>query len=168
MSSVPAASRTSPSGTPDAAMSVLAEHAAPHGRRVHGQRFHAAEAGRPAGIPQPAEEGVGGLEAAGELDGEHAAEAAHLAGGQRVLWVGRQAGVVHPGHGRVVLQRLGEGLAVVVVPGHAQRQGAQAAQQQPGVERAERGAGEQGDVPDPVQELPPGRPPLRRTRRSGR
>ena len=120
---------------------------------MHGQRLHAAEAGRPAGVPQVADEGVGGLEAAGELEGEHAAEAAHLIRGQRVLRVGRQAGVVHPGHGGMALQRLGEGLAVVVVPGHAQRQSAQTAQQQPGIEGSEHGAGEQGDVPDPVQEL---------------
>jgi hypothetical protein len=36
---------------------------------------------------------------------------------------------------------------------HPQRQGAHAAQQQPRVERAERGTGEQADVPDPVQDL---------------
>ena len=84
-------------------MLFLAEHPSPHGRRMHGQRFHAAEAGRPAGVPQPADEGVGGLETAGEFEREHPAETAHLAGGQRVLRVGRQARVVHPGHGRVAL-----------------------------------------------------------------
>jgi len=39
------------------------------------------------------------------------------------------------------------------MPGHAQRKGADAAKQQPGVEWAERPAGEHGDFPDPVQEL---------------
>ena len=104
---------------------------------MHGQRFHAAEAGGPADVAQPAEERVGRLETAGEFDAEYPAETAHLAVRQRVLRVGRQAGIVDPGYGWVVFQRLRERLAVVVVPWHAQRQGAQAAQQQPRVERAE-------------------------------
>ena len=119
---------------------------------MHGQGLHAAEAGRPADVAQPAEERVGRLEAAGELNAEHPAETAHLAARQRVLRVGRQAGVVHPGYGGVARQRLREGLPVVVVPRHAQRQGAQAAQQQPRVERAEHGTGEHGDIPDLVQD----------------
>ena len=51
----------------------------------------------------------------------------------------------------MLLERFGERLAVVVVPGHAQRKGADAAQQQPGVERAKHRAGEHGDVPDLVR-----------------
>lgn len=81
-----------------------------------------------------ADEGVCRLEAAGEFDAEHPAEAAHLLGRQRMLRVGGQAGKVHPGHRRMFVQRFGERPAVGVVPGQPQRQGAQAAQQQPRVE----------------------------------
>jgi hypothetical protein len=100
----------------------------------------------------PAEEHVGRLEPAGELEGEDPAEAAHLTGRQRMLRVGRQARIVDAGHGRMAAERLRQRLAVGVVPGHPQGQGTQAAQQQPRVERAEHGAGEQGGIPDPVQD----------------
>jgi hypothetical protein len=90
---------------------------------------------------------------AGEFEGEHPTEAAHLTRSQHVLWMARQAGVVHPGHGGVALQRFREGLAVFVVPGHAQRQRAQTTQEQPGIEGSQCGAGEQCDVPDLVQKL---------------
>ncbi len=45
---------------------------------MHGQRFHAAEAGRPADVAQPAEERVGRLETAGEFNAEYPAETAQL------------------------------------------------------------------------------------------
>ena len=72
----------------EARIRLLAEHSAPHGRRMHGQRFHTAEAGRPARVAQPAEEGVGHLETTGELDAEHPAESAHLACRHVVSFVG--------------------------------------------------------------------------------
>ena len=91
---------------------------------MHGKRLHAAQAGRPSSQTQVADEGIGGRETTGQLERQYAAEAAHLLCGQLVLWMAQQPGVMHPGHGGMALQRFGERLAVLVVPGHPQWQGA--------------------------------------------
>jgi hypothetical protein len=73
-----------------------------------------------------------------------------------MLRVGRQAGIRHPGHGRVITHGLCDGQAVRVVSRHTQRERAQSAQQQSHVERAEHRPGEQANIPDSVENL--GRP----------
>ena len=58
---------------------------------------------------------------------------------QGVMPVTRQAGVVDPGHARIVLQRFGYGQRVGAMPVHAQRQRLHALDQHPGVERRHHG-----------------------------
>ncbi len=58
------------------------------------QRFHPAETFGKAEVLQSAGEVERTLHRAFELEGEHAAEAAHLSLCERVLWMGAQTGIV--------------------------------------------------------------------------
>ena len=72
-----------------------------------------------------------------EIERDHAAEAAHLPFGQFVMRVIGQPGVVHLRDLRMAGQERRERHAVLVVPLHPDRQRLGAAQNQPGVHRAE-------------------------------
>jgi hypothetical protein len=103
------------------------------------QALHPAEAlgqGPEADLLQAAR---GRLQAA-HVEADHAAEAGHLAFGQRVLRVVGQAGVIDLLHLLLLLQPAGDLQRVLVVPLHAQGQRLDAAQGQPAVERAGHGA----------------------------
>ena len=77
-----------------------------------------------------------------DAEGEQARGAPlHVVLGQRVVFVVGQAGVADPGHLGVFLQVLRHLQGVVADAVHAQRQGFDALQDLPGVERRERGAG---------------------------
>ncbi len=76
------------------------------------------------------------LQAALDLDADNAAEAVHLALGQRVLRVALEAGVDHAFDGRVLFQPLGKFQRVRAMGLHAQVQGFQAAHGEEGIERA--------------------------------
>jgi hypothetical protein len=117
------------------------------------QGLDTAETGRAAGIAQTVDEALRGLVAAGEVEAQHPAEAVHLRGRDAVLRMIRQARVVHRGDGRMRPDRPREGQAVAVVLADPQRQGPDAPQQQPGVDRAEDGPGDDRGVPDARQEV---------------
>ena len=73
----------------------------------------------------------------GELEGDHAAEVAHLLLRQRVAGVGGQAGIPYPSHLRVVVEHGGEAVRILAVALHAEVQGLRA----PKREEAVHGAG---------------------------
>jgi hypothetical protein len=82
----------------------------------------------------------GRIHAAVDAEGDHPAVAAHLLAGQRVAGVVDQAWVGDASHLRMVGQELRDPHRVVVVPIHPHAEGLQAAQGEPGVERAGDGA----------------------------
>src|SRR3989304_4927675 len=71
-----------------------------------------------------------------EFQGNHAAKAAHLAAGQLILGVVREARVIHALYGRVALKPLGEAAAVAVVLPHPKRKGLGTAERQPAIKRS--------------------------------
>ncbi len=89
----------------------------------------------------------------GVLDQERhqAAEAAHRALGHFVIRVRRQAGIVHLFDARMARQKLGHGLAVFVVPLHAQFERFQAALQQIDIVRRVDGAHDAAQLADRLQ-----------------
>ena len=76
-----------------------------------------------------------------EPDADHAAEVAHLAAGHVVVGMVGQAGIVNAVHLRLLGQPRGERAGVGAMPLHADRQRLDAAQHQPGIERAGHAAG---------------------------
>ena len=81
-------------------------------------------------------DGEGLLEPAGDAERDHPAEALHLAGGDLVAGVGREAGVDHLGDPRVAVEELHDPLRVVAVAVHAYAERLEAAVRQEGVERS--------------------------------
>ena len=122
-------------------------------RRVAHQRLRAAERRGRAGDAQGVEHRPGGVDAAGEVDGEHRRQARQLALGQLVLGVVGQAGVVHGGDAGVPAQRLGhaQGHVGLVALAHGER--ADAAQPVEGVVRRGAGAVQHGVGPDGVEQV---------------
>ena len=94
-----------------------------------------------------------GLGAAGEFEGEHGAELAHLPLGEFVLRVRRETGVVHGPHRRVALERLGQELGAAALVAGAHTEGADAAQRVECIERRRCGAVQHAVAPDRVDEV---------------
>src|ERR671921_2622657 len=84
---------------------------------------------------------VGSLRATLEGERDHPREPAHLPFRQLVLGMVRQAGVVHGLDLGMVLQELGDGEGVLLVLAHSNGESLEAAEYDPGVERAWHGAG---------------------------
>src|SRR5215813_3044507 len=72
-----------------------------------------------------------------EVEREHPAEPAHLLRCERVLRMGRQAGVVDAADLWMPLEKLREGETVRIVLRHPQRQRLRAAEYEPRVERTQ-------------------------------
>src|SRR5215213_86467 len=96
---------------------------------------------------------VGSLRAAPEGERDHPRKPAHLLFRQLVLGMVRQAWVVHGLDLGMVLQELGDGEGVLLVLAHANGEGLEAAEYDPGVERAWYGAGGVLVELDPLLEL---------------
>ncbi len=104
------------------------------------QGLHAAERGGDLDQLQPGDGGERGVRAAFQFEREHAAKAAlHLLASDRVLRVARKAGIGHALHGGMSFQALRKRHCVFARLAHAQMQRAHPAQQEPGLERTERG-----------------------------
>ncbi len=103
------------------------------------QGFHPAQGGGLGEQAQPSGQ-VPGRSLVGQLDGQHAAPAAHLAPGHRMAGVPRQPGVpdlFHP-----ALQPGGDQGRAVALALHAQGQRAQPAQGEPGFQRPRHASGD--------------------------
>mmetsp|Transcript_8571 Transcript_8571/g.35718 ORF Transcript_8571/g.35718 Transcript_8571/m.35718 type:complete len:220 (-) Transcript_8571:396-1055(-) len=100
-----------------------------------GEALHAAEALCQLEDAGVLEERSGAGEAAAAVEGDHAAEAGHLALGQLVVGVAREAGVEDALHLRVRLQEGGDCHCVGGVLAHAQVEGLDAAHGEEAVER---------------------------------
>ena len=106
-----------------------------------------------------------------DADREHAAEAAgHLALGHGVAGIVAEAGIEHLRHTGVAEAMLGDGLGAAAGLADAQHEGAQAAQQEPGLEAAEDGAVGPAQADDALPEgvVAGGDEGARRARRCGR
>ena len=81
-------------------------------------------------------EAYGAGQIGGEIEGDHAAEAAHLALGEFVLRMGFQAGVAHLPNLGMSLQPAGEFQGVLAMAAHSQIERLDAAQDEEAVERS--------------------------------
>ena len=126
------------------------QHAARHTRllkllvgmaAVRGQRRHAhqaLDAAKAGGAPddlQTIEDRCRPVEAACQVEADHAAESGHLTSGDRVVGMRRQARIPDLGDAPVLRQELGHRLRARVVAGEAQRQGLEPALQRVGRKR---------------------------------
>ena len=107
-----------------------------HDRRVLDERLDAAERLRQGEEPEPLEEAARVVEAAPKVAGDHAAEAAHLPLRERVLGVGRQPRVAHPGDLRVRLEEPRDRHGVGLVLPHPERKRLHPAHGEPAVHGA--------------------------------
>jgi len=105
--------------------------------------------------PRLADGGDRRLPAPSHVEGHHSAEAGHLPRGDGVAGVGRQARVVHARHSRMPVERARDGERVRAVGGHAHREGAQSAQDEPRVERREDSSENVADVGRFLERLVP-------------
>ena len=122
------------------------------GGRVRDQRHHAAEAPADPAELQRLRDPAAGLEPAGNLERERAAEAAELTLRDLVLRMVRQPRVVHALDGRMRRQRLGELRRGGTVVLHPQAQGRQPAEAQPRLERRHRAAQVDQRVAEPPEQ----------------
>src|SRR5437879_5596560 len=88
-----------------------------------------------------------------ELQADHAAEPFHLAAGELVLRMRRQAGVIDPLHLGMVREPLGDAASVDVVLTHAEPPSLGAAQRQPAAERPRHAARRVLDEPDALGQV---------------
>ena len=124
------------SGMPNRSRSSGVTVVIAHHQRLLDQRFDAAQARADARNLHRVDD-VGRLAPIGVFDQERdqAAEAAHRAPGDVVVRMRGQARVIHAFDARMGRQELGDRLAVLVVPLHAQFEGLEAALQQVDVVR---------------------------------
>ena len=139
--SMPQDTRMNPSSKPSALRVARGDARMRHDRRVLDQALDAAERLGAREDADGREEGLrGGQAAADQHEREHPAEALHLALGERVLRVARQARPRHPLDLRVLREELGDVLGVRRVALHAHVERLQAAQHEEAVERARHAA----------------------------
>ena len=132
-SSMPTDIRTRSSGTSSCEPAV---EGVGHRARMLDQRLHPAQRfGEDENLCARTQV-AGGLRAAAHPNGDHAAESAHLPGGDVVAGMARQARVEHLADRGVVGQERGEDGGVLAVPLHPQLERLEAAHGQVGVERA--------------------------------
>ena len=93
------------------------------------------------------------FEVTGNLEGNDAAESAHLAPGYLVLWMSRQTGIVHRAHPRVGRQKLGKRLSIGVLPRDSKREGLEATDKEVGDERINDRSGHRLQSPDPIHQF---------------
>ncbi len=86
--------------------------------------------------PDPLGQGDGRAQPAPELEGKHPAVACHLPRGEGVMWMALQPGIHDARHARVVFEETSNLQGALAVAFHAQRQGDQAALDEPGVKGA--------------------------------
>ena len=145
--------RTRLSLIPAARRCSRAELQPPHRRRVDGERLEPAETRRARRQPERADQSLGRVVAAAQLDAQHAGESLHLPAGQLVLRVRLEPRVVDLRDPVVRGEKARQRQPVLVVARDSQPERPQAPQQQPAVERAERGPGDDGELPGPRDEL---------------
>src|SRR5207245_1756464 len=104
-----------------------------HGGRVRDHRLDGAQALGRSAEADAVHERAAGVDAARKLKRDHAAEALHLSGGDRVARVAREAGVGDFGDLRVLLEEAGDGEAALAVAGHAEVQGLETEEDEPAV-----------------------------------
>ena len=120
--------------------------------------LHVAQVGGDGEQPGGVDKAPGGLAVAPAVavfhfNGDHRAERFLLALGQGFLRVAVEAGIVHPGDARLLLQPLRQLQGVFRMRLHAQAQGFQTLEKHPGVERAHAGAGGTDEPVDLLEDL---------------